>query len=229
MKNEKEKEFITNREACRLTGLVGSTLRKWAKTGKIHTYRTATGQILYNTKCLRELTGSYVPIEEKQKIIYARVSSKKQLPDLTRQVDLLRARYPNYTLITDCASGINFKRKGLQTVLEYALQGHLSELVVAHKDRLSRFAFDLIKWIINTKGGQVTVLDEEANKSTEQELADDLLSIIHIFTCRQMGKRRYTTKDIKTKIKDIVKTETDFTGLDEHDEICLQQNSTSDT
>lgn len=222
------KEYITNREACRLTGLVASTLRTWAKSGKVVTYTTPSGQMLYNTKCLQALIGCFSNVEEKKKIIYCRVSSRKQLPDLDRQIEMLREKFPLHDLVTDCASGINFNRKGLQSILDYAIQGNLTEVVVAHKDRLSRFAFDLIKWIIEFKGGRVVVLDDSAGKSTEQELAEDLLSIVHIYTCRQMGRRRYTVKNIKDKINDLIQTETDYTGMDEHEQSCVQQDSGND-
>lgn len=221
------KDYVTNREAVKLTGVAGSTLRTWADLGKVQTYKTAAGQRLYNTQCLQTLINC-VPITEKKKYTYCRVSSKKQLPDLNRQTKQLNSFYPTHERITDCASGINFKRKGLQTILESAIQGTLSEVVVAHRDRLSRFAFELIKWIIEYKGAKLIVLDEEIHKSTEQELAEDLLSIVHIYTCRQMGKRRYKTKDIKDKIKDILTTEIDFTGMDEHEQVCVQQNSECD-
>lgn len=223
-----QKEYVTNREAVRLTGVAGQTLRTWAKVGKVVTYTTPSGQMLYSTKCLQALIGGFSNAEEKKKIIYCRVSSKKQLPDLDRQVEMLRERYPLHELVTDCASGINFKRKGLQSILDYAIQGNLSEVVVAHRDRLSRFAFELIQWIIEFKGGRVIVLDDSGGKSTEQELAEDLLSIVHIYTCRQMGKRRYTVKNVKDKIKDLIQTETDYTGLDEHEQGCVQQDSGND-
>jgi putative resolvase len=222
------KEFITCREACRLTGLSGDTLRKWADKGNVKFYKTAAGQRLYSFKCLKELTHGVSHDTEKTKVIYCRVSSSKQKDDLTKQIEHLKQRFPDHEIISDCASGINFKRKGLQTILERAIQGTLGEVVVAHKDRLSRFAFDLIKWIIEQRDGRVIVLDEDIHKSTEQELAEDLLSIVHVYTCRQMGRRRYKIKDIKDTIKDIIKTETDFTGLDEHDKVCLQQNSECD-
>jgi putative resolvase len=225
----KNKEFITCREASRLTGLAGSTLRKWADKGDVKSYKTASGQRLYSFKCLQDLTGGISVSKEKSKIVYCRVSSSKQKDDLNRQVEQLKHLYPTYEVISDCGSGINFKRKGLQTILERAIQGTLGEVVVAHRDRLSRFAFDLIKWIIEQRDGKIIVLDEEIHKSTEQELAEDLLSIVHIYTCRQMGRRRYKIKDIKNTIKDIVRTETDFTGLDEHDQVCLQQDSRSNT
>jgi predicted site-specific integrase-resolvase len=78
--------------------------------------------------------------------------------------------------------------------LDAALQGTLGELIVAHRDRLCRFGFDLIKLIIEKQGRKITVLDDERNKSSEQELSEDLLSIVHIYSCRQMEKRSYKAK-----------------------------------
>ena len=100
--------------------------------------------------------------------------------------------FDSYKLISDIGSGINFKRQGLITILDSCLQNNIGEVVIAHKDRLSRFGFDLIKLIIEKAGGKITIINDEQNKSTEQELAEDLLSIIHIYSCRQMGKRKYT-------------------------------------
>jgi predicted site-specific integrase-resolvase len=128
--------------------------------------------------------------------IYTRVSSRKQSDDLERQIEFIKSQKPEYNtsykLISDIGSGINFKRQGLITILESCLQNNIGEVVIAHKDRLSRFGFDLIKLIIEKAGGKITIINDEQNKSTEQELAEDLLSIIHIYSCRQMGKRKYT-------------------------------------
>jgi predicted site-specific integrase-resolvase len=113
----------------------------------------------------------------KRNFIYARVSSKKQLDDLHRQVEFIKSRepvkYSTYELITDIASGINFNRKGLDKILDASLFGSIGEVVVAHKDRLSRFGFDLIKLIIEKRGGKIIVLDDEKNKSSDQELAEE--------------------------------------------------------
>jgi predicted site-specific integrase-resolvase len=128
--------------------------------------------------------------------IYTRVSSRKQSDDLERQIEFIKSQKPEYNisykLISDIGSGINFKRQGLITILDTCLQNNIGEVVIAHKDRLSRFGFDLIKLIIEKAGGKITIINDERNKSTEQELAEDLLSIIHIYSCRQMGKRKYT-------------------------------------
>ena len=141
----------------------------------------------------------------KQNFLYTRVSTKKQMDDLSRQLEYIKKpQYVNYTVIQDIGSGINFKRKGLSKILDACIQGTIGEVVVAevvaHKDRLSRFGFELIEQFVEKGGGKITILESKGNnKSTEQELSEDLLSIIHIFNCKQMGKRSYSTKVKNTK------------------------------
>ena len=77
-----------------------------------------------------------LPFKKKKKIAYCRVSSKKQADDLERQKNFFTTKFPDYELVTDIGSGINWKRKGLKTILESAMSGDISELVVAHRDRL---------------------------------------------------------------------------------------------
>jgi predicted site-specific integrase-resolvase len=101
-------------------------------------------------------------------------------------------------LVTDVGSGINWKRKGLKTILEQAMQGNISEVVVAQRDRLCRFAFELLEWVLRTNKVKLVVLDEEKGSSTEQELAEDILSIIHVYSCRKMGGGRYKNKEDST-------------------------------
>jgi len=112
----------------------------------------------------------------------------------------MRSKFPDYTIIQDVASGINWKRKGLKTILEFAMSGKLEELVVAYRDRLCRFGFELIQWILETNGCKLMVLDETI-QTKEEELTNDLLSIIHIFNCRQMGMRRYKKEKKEKKAK----------------------------
>ena len=182
-RNAQDKEFVPLREAVRLTGLEPGTLRSWVQKDRIQCYETPTHQILYHTESLQRLTQGGMSLEsEKKNIIYCRVSSKKQLPDLDRQIELLRSLYPTHELVTDCASGINFARKGLDAILEYAVHGSLKELVVAHRDRLCRFGFELIDVIVTKSGGRIVVPDDQERKSSEQELAEDLLAIVHIWS-----------------------------------------------
>ena len=201
MNGQKEKSETKNfcgiGLASKLSGIGIQTLRKMADDQIIPCYKTASGQRMFSTSGLQKMCSINLPHEKqpenkKKNFLYTRVSTKKQLDDLSRQIEYIkRPEYAGYTLIQDVGSGINFKRKGLQEILDSCLQGTIGEVVVSHKDRLSRFAYDLLQIIITKAGGKITLLDNSENKSSEQELADDLLSIVHIFSCRQVGKRSY--------------------------------------
>lgn len=196
--------FVSIKEAASISGLHQHTLRKYADTNQIKCYKTPGGQRKFDQQSLVDYCNNLHVIAKKSttdkiNYIYTRVSSKKQMDDLTRQLEFIRSidpKYDSYVSITDVASGINFKRKGLQTILDSCIQKTIGEVIVAHRDRLCRFGFELLDTIITKCGGQITVIDDQQNKSTEQELSEDLLSIIHIYSCRQMGKRKYT-KTIK--------------------------------
>jgi putative resolvase len=120
--------------------------------------------------------------------LYARVSSVKQKEDLERQKELLLSRFPTYKLLSDIGSGVNFKRPGLKTLLERASKGIVSEVVVTHKDRLCRFAFDLLQHILTLHSTKLVVLFNEST-SDEQELSEDILAINTVFICRMQGRR----------------------------------------
>lgn len=205
-------QYIPIREACAITGINHQTIRKWVDSGKIKHYKTPSNQRMLSKQSVLSLTNNIHNTKKQKQIIYCRVSSPKQKDDLIRQCDKLQDLYPNHEIIKDIGSGINWQRKGLKTILECAMSGELKELVVAHKDRLSRFGYELVEWIIKSNGGAVTVLDEEMHTSTEQELAEDLLSIVHIYSCKQMGKRRYN-KDVTNKNLSDFKTKKDIKEL----------------
>jgi predicted site-specific integrase-resolvase len=204
MNDYRKTNYVPIRDAVQITGLSPGTLRKMADNNKLKYYRTIHQQRMFDKSSLQTLINPLFVDDKEQKTydkfnyIYARVSSKKQLEDLHRQVEFLQSRKPeyvNYTVITDVGSGINFKRKGLQTILDSCLQGTIGEVVVAHRDRLARFGFELLRYIVETAGGKITVIDDQRNKSSEQELSEDLLSIIHVYSCKQMGKRSYRSRN----------------------------------
>ena len=114
----------------------------------------------------------------KTEFLYARVSSVKQKEDLERQKQL----------ISDIGSGVNFKRPGLKTLLERASRGMVSEIVVTHRDRLYRFAFDLIQYILSLHTIKLVVLFNNAT-SDEHKLSQDILAINTIFICQMQGRR----------------------------------------
>ena len=227
-KTEKYKTFVTTGQAVAITGLCPFTIRKYADAKQIQCFVTPTGQRRYNKACLEQfcrpdLSDVKIQPSEKTNFIYSRVSSRKQLDDLARQTEYLQQRrpeYASYVSLTDVASGINFKRKGLQTLLDACLQGTVGEIVIAHRDRLCRFGFELIESIVVKSGGKITVLDNDGDKSGEQELAEDLLSIIHVYSCRQMGKRSYSNRPVKVgqnQTETVSSTEEDTERVDHHE------------
>ncbi len=176
--------YISSRNAAEKLGVHANTLRRWAKNGKIKHITTASGQRKYDVNSYLGQTAECVTI------CYCRVSSYKQKDDLHRQVEFMREKYPSAEIVKDIGSGINLKRKGLKTILERAMRGDKLKIVVAHKDRLARFGFDLIKYIVERNGGRIVVLSQVIF-SPEEELTKDLLNILHVFSCRMHGLRNY--------------------------------------
>ena len=145
------------------------------------------------------------------------------MDDLERQKCYFKSRYPDHKLVTDIGSGLNWKRKGLKTILDLAMQGNISEVVVAHRDRLCRFAFELLEWILLRCEVQLVVLNGPKGQSSDSELADDILSIVHVYSCRQMGKRRYShKKDSSISNSEPEKNDEEVDG---DKEVCLQPST----
>lgn len=172
-------KYIKGKEACEILGISHNTLRKMADSGRIETIRIS-GQRRYNV-------AAYLGLQQQQSIIcYCRVSSHKQCDDLARQVAFMQEKYPQATIVKDIGSGLNCKRKGLKTILERAMRGDKLKVVVAHQDRLARFGYELIRFIIESNGGKLVVLGENSLSPTE-ELTKDLLTIIQVFSGRMPG------------------------------------------
>ncbi len=179
--------YVPLRKAVEILGFHPNTLRKYADLGKIKSIKNEAGQRLYDVH-------SYINGATRASLIcYCRVSSVKQRNDLDRQVSFMRSFYGEAEIIFDIGSGLNFKRKGLRTILDRLLQGDKLTIIVAHRDRLCRFGFDLIQYMVERNGGQILVLDQTVH-SPESELTADLLSILHIFSCRMHGLQKYCKK-----------------------------------
>ena len=176
--------YIPGRKAAVQLGTHQNTLRRYSDEGRIQTIRTASGQRRYDVDAfVREAADAAV-------VCCCRVSSAKQREDLVRQVCFMRERYPNAEIVSDIGGGLNFRRKGLVSLLERLHRGDKLRIVVAHRDRLARFGFELIQWLAEQNGGGVLVLNN-ADYSPEQELTQDIPAILHTFSCRLHGLRRY--------------------------------------
>jgi len=177
--------FVPLRKAVARLGMCPTTLRKYSDEGAIPTIRNEAGQRLFDVEAYVRKTQGI-----KDTICYCRVSSRKQRDDLDRQVEFMRTRYPEAEIVKDIGSGLNFKRKGLRTILERLLRGDQLRLVVAHRDRLARFGFELIEFLVERNAGELVVLDRKMD-SPQAELVKDLLQVLHVFSCRMHGLRRY--------------------------------------
>ena len=179
--------YVPLRKAVDRLGLHPNTLRRYANEGKIQIIKNEAGQRLYNVEAyIRGTTNSSL-------ICYCRVSSSKQKDDLQRQIAYMQSLYPEAEIVSDIGSGLNFKRKGLRSLLDRLLQGYKLKIIVACRDRLCRFGFELIQYMVEQNGGEI-VVQEQPVHCPQTELTTDLLSIIHVFSCRMHGLRKYSKK-----------------------------------
>jgi predicted site-specific integrase-resolvase len=195
--------YVSGKKAIKILGVHVRTLYNWDKEGKIETIRTPGNKRLYNVKKYLENKNTNIneeKNEEKLNICYCRVSSLGQKDDLQRQIEYMKDRYPNYIIISDIASGINFKRKGLNKIIDLAIENKLKKLVIAYKDRLARFGYDLIERILNVHSNCEIIIENKTtdDNKPEEEIMQDVLTIFNVFNAKINGIRKYNKKKIKT-------------------------------
>ena len=199
-------DYVSCKEASKILGVHFKTLRNWDKQGKIKTIRSPGRTRYYDVKGfiknMDENSGNQ-HIEEivqnnlnvkRRKICYCRVSSYTQKDDLLNQIEFMKIKYPNYEMLTDIGSGINFNRRNLRKIMDYGIKGELEELVVAYKDRLCRIGYDLIEYLLEIYSNTKIIVENEEDKSPEKELTEDLIEIITVFSSRLYGMRSYAKK-----------------------------------
>ena len=208
--------WVPSRKASEIFNVTPNTLRRWCDNNTIEFKRNPSGQRLYKilipsdiSKC-EQPESSYKRINTKY--IYCRVSSGKQKEDLNRQCQFLSDKYQNHNIIKDIGSGLNYKRKGLLRLLDEVFRGGVEEVVVFSKDRLCRFGFELIEWLLSRHNAKIVVY-EQSNKSTEQQFTEDILAILQVFACRWNGSRKYKdSKMSKTEIEEAIEKSTNITS-----------------
>ena len=178
------------------------TLRNWDKNGYLKpAYKSMNGYRYYTDEQLNYVLG--VKIERKI-IGYCRVSSNKQKDDLQRQIEnmksYLMSKGYSFEIISDIGSGINYKKNGLNQLIELVLQNKVEKIVVLHKDRLLRFGFELIENVCKKFNTIIEIVDNTP-KTEEQELVEDLVQIITVFSCRLQGKRANKMKKVISELK----------------------------
>lgn len=208
-------KFYKLPEFAKLINRSESTLREWDRKGVLKPQcLTPGGHRMYSEEQLNEFLGlkPHLPKNEilKPKVIvgYCRVSTKKQKDDLERQIEYVKtymlAKGYQFEMITDIGSGINYQKTGLTTLLQRIMRKEISKVVILYKDRLVRFGFELIETVCQEFGTEIEIIDQ-TEKTQEQELVEDMIQIITVFSCRLQGKRANRAKKILKEVKDCEK------------------------
>ena len=193
-------KYYSSKTVTKLLGVTAQTLRNWDKENKLKpTYVKSNGYRYYSEESILAYTQERKTKKNLNVIGYARVSSKKQLDDLERQVDNIKEylsnKYETFDIITDVGSGINYNKPGLLKLIEKINKKEVDLIVVLYKDRLLRFGFELVEYFAKLNNVSIEVLDK-IDKTQDQELVEDLVQIITVFSCKIQGKRKKKTKDL---------------------------------
>ena len=192
-------------KAAEILGVTVQTLRRWERDGQLMPDTKSDGQTRYYD--IDKLLG-IKNIESDLTIAYARVSSHDQKEDLKRQAQFLSAYCTshgwNYQIIQDLGSGMNYRKKGLKQLLEQILERKIRRLVLSHKDRLLRFGAELIFSLCEARQIEVVIINQGDDVSFEEELAQDVLEIITVFSARLYGSRSHKNKKLVEAAKVLI-------------------------
>jgi putative resolvase len=171
-------------EAAEFIGVSVDTLRRWEENGQIEAERTKGGHRRYDVVKLMELNkkGGLT-------VLYGRVSTRPQLKDLDRQACVLEAyakinQWENTLTIKDIGSGINYRKKGLNKLLNLLIEGKVRRLALTNKDRLLRFGAELIFSICELQGVEVIILNHSPDQEPEESLVHDVLEVVTVFSAK---------------------------------------------
>lgn len=197
--------FVSAKEAKEILKIKATTLKSWKDSGKIGFKKLSSKKFLYDVDSVLH---DAVP-DNRKNVIYARVSNTKQHTDLMSQIELIKSYCLSQGIkidkvYQDIASGMNENRKDFNLLINDVISNKVDKVYISFKDRLTRFGFDYIKNIFAKYGVEIIILDdlEESNKNFQDELTQDLISIIHHFSMKLYSNRRKKFKDIEKLISD---------------------------
>jgi predicted site-specific integrase-resolvase len=194
-------KYYSSKTVTQMLGVSAQTLRNWDKEGKLKpSYVKNNGYRYYSEDTILSYTQERKTKKNLNVVGYARVSSKKQVDDLERQVEHIKryvsSKYESYDIITDIGSGINYNKKGLLSLIEKINKKEVDVIVVLYKDRLLRFGFELVEYFAKLNNVKIEIIDNNLDKTQDQELVEDLVQIITVFSCKLQGKRKGKTKQL---------------------------------
>jgi len=191
--------IINAAKAKQYLGIHIRTLQKWDKTDILKpTFRTSGGKRMYDTDVLDRYLNKPIVSISKRVLVYARVSGKHQINDLKNQVQSLcdfctTTGVSNFEIVDEIGGGLNFDRPKFKQLIKDITSGKISKLIVAHKDRLCRFGFEMVDNIAKDNGCEIVILNN-LKLSPQEEMVTDLMTIIHCFSSRLYGLRSYKNK-----------------------------------
>ena len=202
-------KYYSIHKFSKIIGVSAQTLRNWDNNGKLHPHHTTpSGYRYYSEEQLNQVM-NIKPDNNRITIGYCRVSSHKQKDDLERQIDNVRtyllAKGQPFEIISDIGSGINYKKKGLQELIKRICQNQVDRVVILYKDRLLRFGFELVEYIALLHHCEIEIIDN-TEKTEQQELVEDLVQIITVFSCKLQGKRANKAKKL---VKELIQENKD--------------------
>lgn len=187
-------------EFAKLLGVTVKTLQRWDREGRLVPLRSPGNRRLYTDDHLKQIFGDKLEKkgQRRLRVGYCRVSSNNQRPDLVNQHRVLGEFCEAHGLgiaewIEEVGGGLNFRRPKFLALLERILRGEVEVVVIAHKDRLARFGFDLTEYLCQRSGCEIVVMNSE-QLSPQEEMVQDLLTIVHTFSARLYGLRNYKKK-----------------------------------
>ena len=193
-------KYYSTKKVTEILGVTAQTLRNWDKEGKLKpSYVKSNGYRYYSEESILSYTQERKTKKNLNVVGYARVSSKKQSDDLERQINNLNtyisSKYDSFDIITDIGSGINYNKPGLKKLIEKINKKEVDLIIVLYKDRLLRFGFELVEYFAELNNVKIEVLDK-IDKNQDEELVEDLVQIMTVFSCKIQGKRKTKTKQL---------------------------------
>ena len=194
-------------EFAKKVGVSVSTLQRWDRTNVLKSRRTPTNQRYYTDEELnRVLNLEEKTKSERKNVGYCRVSTQSQKKNLENQQEIVSIYSLNHGIIldeiyTDIGSGLNYKRKNWNKLLKKVENNEIDKIYITYKDRLVRFGYEWFEDFCASHGTEIIVLNQKQT-SPEEELTEDLLSILHVFGARSYGLRKYKT-EINKELKEL--------------------------
>lgn len=184
-------------EFAKLINKSVKTLQRWDREGILVAKRSPKGRRYYTEAQLLTYKG-LISNEDSKTIAYIRVSSSGQKDDLKNQKNYINEYCKNAGIFidewfSDIGSGLNYTRKNFNQLLTLVESGKVKKIIISHKDRFVRFGFEWFETFCNNHGATFEIINDE-RLSPEHELVQDLISIIHVFSCRIYGLRKYKAK-----------------------------------